>query len=999
MNKELEFLKNEVSYTETEDLEFLKSEVFKIHPYTKSIDKIEKNSSENSIRSTIEYNQYGQEIYSKLTSNNIELEEAKKLMHKKFIQLRNKNRVPLKRKRKKKLKFEDDVETLVIHKKYKIDLNLYDMEETQTFTHKDISIIIPTRKSILKHIHVDRKYNYYCFVTLTLTGPTIFGGVTSKVPILNIQGIPNNDYDERMTKALNNIIERIPDYEEKESNIVCTRILITITQASWKSIDNWYPKITRKYKKFKDFTLFLASDRKENCLKQCVEKLGGKWNHNKKLEDMLPQKKIITYIPALMDIQYVNSMDDLITDYNEEIYSLECKNIARLLKWNGHIGVITKIEPTRKMGKIQKQKRLGVEDTNTEEIFFDIESFTNEKNFQIPYLICWSKTNGSIHKRIGKNCINDFVEHIINLKKNVILYAWFGSGYDYQHVLPYFKKKCIKDKYIIKNNMITYSELYFKHSKIILKDPFLFILTSLDKAAKAFNVINKGSFPHSLIKDWPDLQKIYPHWIKTQRKIIEFKHDNKLNIKINTTLEEDNITNNSTIIEKAIEYCSIDVIAMKQVWEKFKKLVKENLQISISEKTFTLSQLSMKIMEASLDKKIELYVPTSEEYQFIRNSIYGGRVAAKNGTYNEEIVYADVVSLYPSAMKLLKHSYGKPSKVFSIDFNKHGIYDVTLIHKSNSKPKEYLEFVPRRIDKKLIWSWFKEHRGTYHTYDLLIAIQEGFEIICHSGIEYPNKDYIFNNFIDKLYTLKDIHTNCKCKEQPCPIRMVAKIALNGGGYGKFVQKPIDKEVYIVKRDVVAGECENLSQNENGEICIGKRIVKKPKFFNLDGEDYDKMIIEREDDPIYSTQCGVSILSASRYRLYNLCKKFKGLEIIYSDTDSIFVRKSTIDWELFKNTCGKNLGELDSTIDKTKNAIIHYMLIGGPKMYAFQYKNNENKIITKLHCKGVPTFMLSIDQFEYLLQKKDRKLAYHFEIIRRKLVTVTTDKIIKDIKQT
>lgn len=83
--------------------------------------------------------------------------------------------------------------------------------------------------------------------------------------------------------------------------------------------------------------------------------------------------------------------------------------------------------------------------------------------------------------------------------------------------------------------------------------------------------------------------------------------------------------------------------------------------------------------------------------------------------------------------------------------------------------------------------WFKKHRGIYHTHDLLVAKEEGYNIECHEGIDYPEKDYIFNNFIDQLYTMKDEHTSCKCEEQPCPIRMIAKIALNEGGYGKFVQ--------------------------------------------------------------------------------------------------------------------------------------------------------------------------------------------------------------------
>lgn len=989
---ELRFIKSQIK-TKRKNLDLLKPEIFAIKPYSQSINDIPKECTMTQIKSTIEYNKYAQEMYNKIVYKEIDVDTAIKRMDRKINQLK-KNKII------KRDKIDvKDIETIKVRKRYKIELTLKDIEHLNLISYNNTSILIPTRDSLIKHLgKIDKKYTYYCFVNLNILGPTLFNGMTRKVPIITTNGKPNEKYNEQILNATKDVLKRLPQYEEDDAEIICGKILITITKAVWQNIDNWYPdKIIKKYKKFNDFTLFTANDKNKNCLIQCVEELGGKWNEKKELIDMIPQKRIITYIPILQDIQYVQSLDDLITDYDNEITN-DCKNIARLIKWNNHVGVITEIKEKRRIGRIQKKKEIKVETTEFIEVFFDIEAFTNKDNKQIPYLICWCYNNNNVQNAIGKNCIKEFVKAMINIKKDIILYAWYGSGYDYQHILPYLKEKCIKEKYIIKNNMITYCEMTFKKSMIILKDPFLFILTSLDKAAKTFNVINKGSFPHSIINSWEDLEKVLPKWVTIQQNLIQYKKDDKLNIKIEHVIKETE-ENYKTIIEKALEYCNIDVLAMKEVWIKFKKLVKENLEIDITTKTFTLSQLSMKLMEASLTKEIKLYVPNKEEYEFIRQSIYGGRVIAKNGIYNEKIVYADVVSLYPSAMRLLKHSYGRPKLVNNIDYEKHGIYDVTLIHKENKEPKHYLEFVPRRIDGKLKWNWFKEHRGKYHTYDLIIAKEEGYNIICHKGIEYPNKDYIFNNFIDKLYSVKEEHSNCTCKEQPCPIRMVAKIALNGGGYGKFVQKPITKEVYIVKRDIVAGECENLIENEYGEICIGKRIVNKPKFYNLDGDMFDKMVIEKDDDPIYSTQCGVSILSGSRYRLFKLCKQFPGIKIIYSDTDSIFVKMNSINWKEFKLKCGDKLGELDSAIDKTDNAIIHKMLIGGPKMYAYEFKNHKKENDIKMYCKGVPKSMLTLDQFLYMLEDKNQIVAYEFEILRKKLISIYTENIIKDIKQT
>lgn len=111
--------------------------------------------------------------------------------------------------------------------------------------------------------------------------------------------------------------------------------------------------------------------------------------------------------------------------------------------------------------------------------------------------------------------------------------------------------------------------------------------------------------------------------------------------------------------------------------------------------------------------------------------------------------------------------------------------------------------------------------------------------------------------------------------------------------------------------------------------------------------------------------------------------------MYSDTDSIFVRKSSVNPINFKEACGTNLGDLDDS-----GVIIDKMLIGGPKMYACCFGDK-----IKMYCKGVPNSMLSQKQFEYLLENKDNKIIYEFEVLRRKLTNIMTDNIEKEIKQT
>lgn len=942
------------------------------------------------------------EVNSKLRTK---MTEIKKYMHNK----RRRNKKSLEEKIKK-------IESVKVINKEQIECKFEDLNENDIELYRTdklsinipkISYILNNHKIMMKGIDEnDKKLNISSFVTFDIHGTNIFHGYVKKLDVLN------KNFPEKYKEEINKVISRIPDYESEGTICRVGKIKSTLTTYKWECINNWWKDHDNniKYKKYLDFTLFLASDKDKNCVQQCVEELGGIWNENLEFEEMIPQKKIITYIPLLEDMNHVLKLNDLITDYDEDVFTNDCENVARIIKYNGHMGVITKITEFKPKGIIQGRKRINMKGTNILEVFMDIESLTEEINTknkrQIPYLICWNYEGNEVKRNENKGCIAEFVKDLMLLSQNheeIILYAWYGSGYDYQHIIPALKKYSDKTKFTIRDSSIIFGEIHFSEINftITLKDPYLFILTSLDKAAKAFKVLNKGSFPHKFIKSWDDLEKILPKWGTIQQRIIEEKDDNKLGITVKREdlIKYENGINNKTIMEKAIEYCEIDVLAMKQVWLKFNRLIEENLGMKINKYTFTLSQLSMALMEATFEPHHKLMVPDLEKYNFLKEGIYGGRVVAKNGIYNEDILYADVVSLYPSAMKLLEHGYGDDEEVTQINYNKLGVYKVKLTHKCDMKPHNYLEFVPRRIDGKLKWNWFKEHIGTYHTYDLLIAQSEGFNIECISGVEYKYKGNIFNKFIDKLYNLKEEHSSCNCEEKPCPIRMIAKIALNGGGYGKFVQKPIEKEVYIVKRDVVANECNKIKGNENDKIFLGQKLVNRPIFYNLDGEEYDKMVIERDERPVYATQQGISILSGSRYRLYNLCKQFPGLEIIYSDTDSVFIKKSSIDHEKFNKSCSTDLGSLDNTLENSDTGIIRRMIIGGPKMYGYEYTNNQGENEIKLYCKGVPKSMLNIEQLEFLLNNKDSKLVYEFDILKRKLTGIQEMSINKNIHTT
>ncbi|KAJ2509789.1 hypothetical protein GGI11_005737 [Coemansia sp. RSA 2049] len=450
------------------------------------------------------------------------------------------------------------------------------------------------------------------------------------------------------------------------------------------------------------------------------------------------------------------------------------------------------------------------------------------------------------------------------------------------------------------------------------------------------------------------------------------------------------------------------------------KIIKKQVERDVSKmSTKATDSLSMSIDEFRNTVPIEykdvvLIVPTQQEIeQVVSNQAercldeaVGLDRLIHGNSFTMQIVgegVFNVVSLYPSAMKMLDHPHGKMQLVRSINWKKIGIYEVVL---SSSKcPDKYMQFVPFRDQKGgLSYHWRNKWQGTYHTYDLLIAKQEGYNIECIRGIEW-NKGKLFDTFVDKLFKMK-ADTPCQCTVKcpgKCPeggpIRMVAKIALNGGGYGKFVQKPIDTDLYVVRRGIVHGAFERMEKNSEGMVVKARHVINMPKFYPLD-DTWDKMVIEDPEAlPQYPTQVGISILSGSRYRLYMLCKEFPNMDIVYSDTDSIFVRQSTIETGAFRAKCGKELGQLDDTIGNTDHGTIDRMYIAGPKMYAYEYHDKHGLPQQVVHCKGVRNEDLKMSHFEWVCKDVDYRIKYNMIIMAKNIVSVRTQNIDKEIKQT
>ncbi|KAJ2055269.1 hypothetical protein GGI17_006694, partial [Coemansia sp. S146] len=59
-----------------------------------------------------------------------------------------------------------------------------------------------------------------------------------------------------------------------------------------------------------------------------------------------------------------------------DVSNTDCKNIARVIKWNDHVAVITAMKPVKKRLRVQTRRAIKVEASEENEVFVDIEAFS-----------------------------------------------------------------------------------------------------------------------------------------------------------------------------------------------------------------------------------------------------------------------------------------------------------------------------------------------------------------------------------------------------------------------------------------------------------------------------------------------------------------------------------------------------------------------------------------------------------------------------------------------
>lgn len=607
-----------------------------------------------------------------------------------------------------------------------------------------------------------------------------------------------------------------------------------------------------------------------------------------------------------------------------------------------------------------KQKK---ETQKTVNIFYDLETHTDENGKHIPYICCY-RVNGQCYTQYGQSSALEMLFHLSNIYKNsksvIRLIAHNGGKYDGHFVFRYFYNA----SGIKKGSKYMTIKGKFNNVNFELRDSLLMISMPLKSFTKTFNL---GDTVKEVIS--------YNMYNKTdciQRKTIPISEglewiekDNLDKEQFLNNIEKWNLRKGDDYdcVEYSRFYCEIDCEILEKGYNTFKKWMLELVNINIDE-VLTLASLAHNffINEKCYEGVNEI---AGTPQQFIQKCVVGGRVMCANNKKHIEnnnsakIMDFDAVSLYPSAMKKMDgYLKGLPKVINNLDFNSIKNFDgyfLQIVIKSVGIARNFP-----------ILSYVNEEGVRTFTNDMIGKTIFIDKVALEDAIKYQNVEFDvvrgyyfdegFNNKINNTVT-HIFNERKKLKAQKNPAEIVYKLILNSA-YGKSILKEIDTEVQFFNNEdemnIFISRNFNWVQNyeaiENSKMWILEKVNPINNHFNI-------------------AQVGVSILSWSK-RIMNevMClAEDNGLKMFYQDTDSIHITAEHIEIlaKLFygvygRELIGDELGQFHSDFDLKgcDNVYASRSIFLGKKCYIDELKGTdeitgEEKTGYHIRAKGIP----------------------------------------------
>lgn len=586
-----------------------------------------------------------------------------------------------------------------------------------------------------------------------------------------------------------------------------------------------------------------------------------------------------------------------------------------------------------------------------ENVFFDVETYLDENNKHIPYVVC-SYNNGIKNKFSGDYCIYNFLN---SLKKDSRLIA-HNANYDYRFIIKHLRNinEISRGSHLIGCSgkffdiNIEIKDSYHLISKPLKAFPESFKLGEIVKEVMPYELYNKETVKQRFL----DIDYVLENYIKEDDKLQFLNNIKRWNLQKENTYD---------IISYSIEYCHVDCEILAKGYNIFRSWMLECVNIDI-DKILTIASLAHRyfVNEGCYEGVNQI---SGVPQIFIQGSVVGGRTMIsenKKISINEKINDFDAVSLYPSAMSRMDGFLkGNPKVIKDLNYSfiskQDGYFVDIIINSVGIKRKFPLMSIKNengiriftndmigktiRLDKYSLEDLIKFHNITF-------SIVRGYYF--NQGFNTKIKDtiqYLFNERLNK-------------KKQGNPIQEVYKLIMNSG-YGKSIMKPIDSITNIFDKKETFNTY--LSRNYNWI-----------KEFNYFGDKVKVKSIKPINDHYNIAHIGSMILSMSK-RIMNevMClAEDNNIDLYYQDTDSIHIKDQDISIlsNIFKikynkDLIGKNLGQFHSDFEMKgcKNIIATKSIFLGKKCYIdrLEGENSEGKkeIDYHIRMKGIPNSVI------------------------------------------
>ncbi len=674
------------------------------------------------------------------------------------------------------------------------------------------------------------------------------------------------------------------------------------------------------------------------------------------------------------------------------------------------VGTISFYNQNKKAKKDKVALFYGLKDEarNLNQVYvFDLETFPEQNNIHVPYA-CKVQNVGTRQEWLkwgeGIQVMEDIYE-ISKTNEPCVFIAHNLSRFDGSFLLNYLLSKGITPEFVINGGRI----LSLKWYNSQVWDTYLFISDSLKNIAQTFKCkVQKGDFDHNLIKTWADVERY-----------------------------KDTSPGDGMGWQP---YLDCDVYSLREIVELYSTNVYKQFGVDVFNYV-TLSSMTYKLWGAeTVERHLPIETPQNDEYEFIKDSVYGGRVfpmqkefatnaftkeeeievkrvfdQLEAGTNLDDIKYdinefknlyqacwqsgsfianMDMNSLYPTAMcKEYPVGIGEWSVNPELDFRR-GI--IGIYHIKFKCPKNIIMAVLPQRNEPYVAGWGKGNKvlnkrwkasgikwsledgeGIYTSIDIQDAIKQGYTIEFQTrAYIWKNTAPVFKDYIEKIYKIK--------KEQdllagtPEYNEIIRMIAKNmmNSLYGKTCQRPIQDEQRVVKTE---REFYEFAKDYQINDYVWVKIQEEMGLA-LSGSPGDVANTKPSHLGAFVLAYSRQIMMADFRRCTN---NLQDCNFTYTDTDSIHMSGSIYKQmlDLYPERFGSELGQFSNDI-KGKEPIIIYEHCLAPKCYMYVYLTQDGKLGFKKKVKGIPKKKLhEIGMHDFV---NENKIELNFESLKKNM---------------